>query len=171
MFPIKTNLFELRPWQIEDIASLAENANNINIWNNVRDSFPHPYTIEDGQAYITMDMQRPYIQNLAIVIDDKAVGGVGIVPQTDVERFSAEMGYWIGEYYWGKGIVTEVVKTALNYFFSHREIVRIYAFVYEYNISSMRVLEKAGFRKVGIMEKAVYKNNKFLNTTYYEILK
>jgi len=171
MIPIQREEFLLRPWQPDDAISLAENANNIHVWNNVRDGFPHPYTVEDGINYINMTLKQPYIQNLAIVVDGKAVGGVGIIPQSDVERFNAEIGYWIGESNWNKGIMTEVVKAAITYFFSTTDIIRLFACVYEYNIGSMRVMEKAGFRKVGIMEKAAYKNDHFVNFHYFEILK
>jgi len=171
MLPIQREEFLLRPWQPDDAISLAENANNIHVWNNVRDGFPHPYTVEDGKSYINMTLQQPYIQNLAILVDGKAVGGVGIIPQSDVERFNAEIGYWIGESYWNKGIMTEVVKAAITFFFSTTDIIRLFACVYEYNIGSMRVMQKAGFRKVGIMEKAAYKNDRFINFHYFEILK
>lgn len=170
-FPIRGNGFELRTWQQGDESSLAEYANNINVWNNVRDFFPHPYTENDGKAYIEMNATLPYVQNLAIVVDGKAVGGLGIVPQQDVERFNAEIGYWIGEPYWNRGIVTEAVKTAINYFFSATDFIRLFASIYEYNVPSMRVLEKCGFRKVGIMEKMFYKNGRFLNCHFYELLK
>lgn len=171
MLPIRKNGFELRPWKQEDVASLAEQANNINVWNNVRDSFPYPYTEEDGHVFIKMNEELPFIQNLAIIVDNKAVGGVGIISQTDVERFSAEIGYWIGEPYWDKGIVTEAVKAAVDYFFSATSLMRLFASVFEYNVASMRVMEKAGFRKAGVMEKAAYKNGRFVDFHYYELLK
>jgi RimJ/RimL family protein N-acetyltransferase len=102
--------FTLREWQISDVASLAENANNINIWNNVRDALPHPYSEKDGREYIEMVLSQPKPATLfAIVVDGKAVGSIGFFLRTDVERISAELGYFIGEKYWNKGIVTEAV--------------------------------------------------------------
>jgi len=171
MFPIKKDGFELRPWEKGDAPSLARYANNKHIWDNVRDGFPHPYTEKDAMVYIDLNMQLPYLQNLAIIVDGHAVGGVGIVPQEDIERFNAELGYWIGEPYWNKGIVSQVVESAVSYFFSTTELIRIYAIVFESNEASKRILEKNGFRKVGIMEKAVYKNERFFHVHYYEILK
>jgi RimJ/RimL family protein N-acetyltransferase len=104
-------IFELREWQSSDKYSLAENANNIHIWNNLRNYFPHPYTVKDGKTFIQRVKNKPKpATNLAIVVDEKAVGGVGIVLRTDVERITAELGYWLGENYWNKGIMTEAVK-------------------------------------------------------------
>lgn len=85
--------FELREWELTDCFSLAEHINNIKIWNNVRDGLPHPYTLQDAEAYIRMVQTKPFVQDFAIVVDGKAVGGVGIVPMSDVGRVSAEIGY------------------------------------------------------------------------------
>lgn len=171
MYPSTNERFQLRPWSMKDAPSLAQYANNINVWNNVRDVFPHPYTEEDAKAYITMVQHEEPALNFAIIVDGKAVGGVGFIPQKDVERFNAEIGYWIGEPFWGKGIITEVVRTITQHIFSTTDIFRIFACAYEYNTASMRVMEKAGFRKVGIMEKAAFKNGRFVNFHYYELLK
>ena len=110
--------FKLREWLMSDAASLAENANNIHIWNNVRDYFPHPYTEEDGKQFIQQVSDKPKpLTEMAIVIDEKTVGGIGVVLQTDVERICAEIGYWLGENYWNKGIITAVVKEMTEYVF------------------------------------------------------
>lgn len=168
---IRKKQFELRPWQLEDIPSLTKYANDKYIWNNVRDSFPHPYTEEDAESYINMNLSLPYVQNLAIVIDGEAAGGIGIIPQTDVQRFSAEIGYWLGEPFRRKGLMPEIIKTAVEYFFSNTTFVNLYALVYNYNIASIRSLEKAGFRKVGIMKNTIFKNGQFMNCYYYETVK
>ncbi|MDR1345470.1 MAG: GNAT family N-acetyltransferase, partial [Bacteroidales bacterium] len=127
--------FELREWQLSDAASLAENANNIHIWNNARDYFPHPYSEEDGKQFIGMALSKPHpATEMAIVIDGKAVGGIGIVLKTDVERIGAEMGYWLGEKYWSKGIMTEVIKEMVCYVFIHfTELKKIYATSFGFN--------------------------------------
>jgi RimJ/RimL family protein N-acetyltransferase len=126
-------IFELREWQPSDKYFLAENANNIHIWNNLRDYFPHPYTINDGEAFIQMVMDKPKpATDLAIVIDEKAVGGIGIVLQTDVERISAEIGYWLGEKYWNKGIMTEAVKQDVEHtieIIEAGEIVNVFSLI------------------------------------------
>jgi RimJ/RimL family protein N-acetyltransferase len=168
MLSIQKESFLLRPWQPGDIPSLAAQANNVNIWKNVRDSFPSPYTEEDAEAYIYHTMAKSPQQDFAIVIDGKAVGGIGVVPLSDVERFSAEIGYWLGEPHWNKGIATQAVRTFSDYILTQTNLVRLFACVYDYNLPSARVLEKAGFRRVGTLQKAAFKNNRFTDMHYYE---
>ena len=138
----KQENFRLREWKLTDIASLVKYINNEKIWNNVRDGLPYPYTMLDADKYIRMVQAQPYVQNFAIEVAGEAVGGVGIVPLTDVERFSAEVGYWLGEDYWGRGITSEAVALLVDYVFRKTEIIRLFASVYEYNPASMKVLEK-----------------------------
>ncbi|MDR2809147.1 MAG: GNAT family N-acetyltransferase [Tannerellaceae bacterium] len=160
--------FRIRSWQPTDVPSLVEHANNANIANNLRDSFPYPYTEEDATIYINYAIGKSPMQDFAIETDGKAMGGISLVPLSDVERFSAEIGYWLGESYWNKGIATEVVRTFINYLFHNTSIVRLFACVFTHNLPSVRVLEKNGFRKVGILHKAAYKNNRFVDMYYYE---
>jgi RimJ/RimL family protein N-acetyltransferase len=163
--------FILREWQPSDAASLAENANNIHIWNNVRDYFPHPYTVKDGKAFIQRVKNKPKpATNLAVVIDGKAVGGVGIVLRTDVERITAELGYWLGEKYWNKGIMTEVIKQMVSYAFEHFPLRKIYATPFDFNIASQKVLQKAGFECEAILKQAAIKNGKEIDEHYYSII-
>jgi RimJ/RimL family protein N-acetyltransferase len=168
MLSIQEKTFQLRPWQPEDISSLVAQANNINISKNLRDSFPCPYTEEDAKTYINHTCTKSPQQDFAIVIDGKAAGGIGIVPLSDVERFSAEIGYWIGEAYWNKGIATGAVRAFTDYVLAHTNIVRLFALTFAYNLPSARVLEKAGFRLVGTLHKAAFKNNRFVDMLYYE---
>ncbi|MDR1644877.1 MAG: GNAT family N-acetyltransferase [Tannerellaceae bacterium] len=168
MLSIRTNTFLLRPWQPEDIPSLTAEANNPRISSNLRDSFPYPYTTKDAEDFIHYAGSKPTAQEFAIVIDGKAVGGIGISPLADVERFSAEVGYWIGESWWNKGIATEALRTFAGYLFAHTNFVRLFACVYACNLPSVRVLEKAGFRRVGVLQKAAFKNNRFVDMFYYE---
>ena len=163
--------FELREWELTDCSSLAEHINNIKIWNNVRDGLPHPYTLQDAESYIRMVQTKPFVQDFAIVIDGKAVGGIGIVPMGDVERVSAEIGYWLGEAYWNRGIMGEVIRLVVNYTFRETKILRLFACVYEYNIASMKVLEKAGFTKLTVLPKAAIKNGKVIDMHYYNLVK
>lgn len=153
--------FELREWELTDCFSLAEHINNIKIWNNVRDGLPHPYTLQDAEAYIRMVQTKPFVQDFAIVVDGKAVGGVGIVPMSDVGRVSAEIGYWLGE----------AVRLVADYTFRETEILRLFAHVYEYNFASMKVLEKASFTKLTILRKAAIKNGKVIDAYYYDLVK
>jgi RimJ/RimL family protein N-acetyltransferase len=171
MLSIQKKTFLLRPWQPEDSSSLAAQANNINISRNLRDSFPYPYTEEDAKTYIHHASKRSPQQDFAIVVDGKAVGGIGLVLLSDVERFSAEIGYWIGETYWNKGIGTGVVRAFTDYLLTHTNIVRLFACTFVHNIPSARVLEKAGFRLVGTFHKAAFKNNRFVDILYYERVK
>jgi len=170
---LKGSNFILREWREEDFESMAENANNINVWNNLRDFFPHPYTIDDAAAFFEVIKTRPYQQEFAIVVNGKAVGNIGFFPQgNDIERFSAEIGYFIGEPYWGKGIMSAAVKLLIEeYIFVHTPIVRVFTAVYEHNIGSQKVLRKAGFDLIGTFHKAAYKNGMFINEIAFEKIK
>jgi RimJ/RimL family protein N-acetyltransferase len=170
---MNTPRFILREWQLSDAASLAENANNIHIWNNVRDYFPHPYSEEDGKQFIGTVLDKPQpATDRTIVIDGKAVGGIGIVLKTDVERIGAEIGYWLGEKYWSRGIMTGAVREMISYVFLHfPELKKIYAPVFGFNIASQRVLQKAGFEREGILKQAAIKNGEITDLHYYSIFK
>ena len=164
--------FTLRPWQLTDKASLAKHANNIHVWNNLRDYFPHPYTEEDGEKFIQMVLNKPAPTiDFAIDINGEAVGGIGIVLNKDVERISAEMGYWLGEDYWNKGIMSQAIKQMSTYVFANFSIIKIYATPFSFNIGSMRVLEKAGFIKEGILKQTAIKNGKVIDCHYYGLVK
>ena len=165
--------FTLREWQISDAASLAENANNINIWNNVRDALPHPYSEKDGREYIEMAMSQPKPATLfAIVVEEKAVGSIGIFLRTDVERISAELGYFIGEKYWNRGIMTDAVKEMVSYAFTaFPHLRKIYATPFDFNIASQKVLQKAGFEREAVLKQAAIKNGEIVDLHYYSIIK
>jgi RimJ/RimL family protein N-acetyltransferase len=159
--------FNLRRWQKGDEASLIKHANNYQIWRNLRDVFPHPYTMQDAEGWVKLCESETKPTVFAIEIDGAAVGGVGIVVQTDVFRKNAEIGYWLGETYWGKGIITEAVKEMSDYAFRQFDIHRLYAGVFEYNKASMRVLEKAGFAFEAILKQAVIKEKKLWDEHIY----
>ena len=164
--------FELREWQLSDYESLAENANNINIWNNVRDYFPHPYSEKDGQEFIAMCNEKSAPATELAIVMDGAVGGIGIVPKTDVERISAEIGYWLGEKYWNRGIMTAVVKQMTDYAFANfPELQKLIAPVFDFNFASQRVLQKAGFEREAILKKAAIKNGIVIDEHYYSIFR
>ncbi len=167
----KQENFRLREWKLTDIVSLVKHINNEKIWNNVRDGLPYPYTMLDADKYIRMVQAQPYVQNFAIAVAGEAVGGVGIVPLTDVERFSAEVGYWLGEDYWGRGITSEAVALLVDYVFRKTEIIRLFASVYEYNPASMKVLEKVGFTRQAILRDAAIKNGRVIDMYYYDLIK
>ncbi|MFN4145752.1 MAG: GNAT family N-acetyltransferase [Runella sp.] len=157
----------LRCWQRGDEAALVKYANNYNIWRNLRDSFPYPYTLKDAEAWIDLcqNQQKPTV--FAIEVEGEAIGGVGIVLQTDIFRKNAEIGYWLGEPFWGKGIASEATKEISDYAFRQFDVYRLYAGVFEYNKASMRVLEKAGFTLEAILKKASCKENQLYDDYLY----
>ena len=159
--------YNLRRWQAGDELSLVKYANNYQIWRNVRDSFPHPYTLEDAHQWIMLceSIKQPTV--FAIEINGEAAGGVGIILQKDVFRKNAEIGYWLAEPFWGNGIMAEAVKEMTEYTFNHFEVHRLYAGVFEYNPASMRVLEKAGYQLEAILRQSVCKEDKLWDEHLY----
>lgn len=153
----------IRQWAENDLQSLVLHANNINIWNNLRNYFPYPYTEENANEWLNKTIGATPIVNFAIDLDGEAIGGIGLVLNSDVYVYSAEVGYWLAEEYWGKGIATEAVRQMVEYTFYYFDIIRLYAEVFETNKSSMRVLEKNGFYLEGVRRKAVFKNEKLID--------
>ena len=154
----------LRPWQKNDRFLLAELANNISIWNNVRDRLPHPYTIRHASAFIKYCRGQDPLHVLAIDVDGHLAGCIGLELQDDISRISAELGYWIVEPYWGRGVATEAVKQIMDHIFEAFPVLsRIYAKVFEYNKASMKVLEKNGFHLESVQKKSVIKNNEIID--------
>lgn len=141
----------IRPWRINDARPLAKHANNVNVARQLRDRFPHPYTLGDARTFIeSVTPLRPQT-NFAIEVDGEAAGGIGFSPGTDVERYSAEIGYWLGEQYWGRGIVAEAVALVSEYAFRDCRMLRLFALPFADNRQSIRVLEKAGYACEGVM--------------------
>jgi len=157
------NTIVLRPWQKEDAGQLASLANNYNIWLNVRDRFPHPYTIRDALDWFAYNREFTPARTLAIMYNGSIAGSVGVLVKEDVYRKSIEVGYFIGEQYWGRGIATRAMALLLDYIRSNFSVVRVYAKVFEHNAASMKVLEKNGFHLESVRYKSVFKNNVLLN--------
>ncbi len=149
----------LRQWKREDAQQLAHIANNRNIWNNVRDRLPSPYTVMDALQWINHCMAEKPLLNFAIEYDQKVVGSIGCVLKEDVYRKNVEIGYFVGEPYWNRGIATAAVKEMLVYIQKQFNVVRIYAEVFEHNKASMEVLRRNGFYLEAIRRKAAIKNN------------
>lgn len=164
-------IYAIRPWKMTDSRRLAENANNINIWKNVRDQFPHPYTENDAKAFIRMAQSKKNVEDFAVIVNDEAVGGIGYIQGNDIERLNAEIGYWIGERYWGKGIISDALKDVIAYIFTYTDIIRLFTSVLEHNIASTKVLEKNGFRRIGTQTKAAIKNGQIIDMYSYELIK
>ncbi|HRE37309.1 MAG TPA: GNAT family N-acetyltransferase [Chitinophagaceae bacterium] len=161
----------IRQWKNEDLQELVSQANNINVWNNLRNYFPHPYTEEHGKAWLEKVVDALPAINMAIEADGKLAGGIGLILNGDVYIKSAEIGYWLGEQYWGKGIATEAVRQMTEYAFYYFDLVRLYAEVFETNKTSMRVLEKNGYYLEGVRRKAVFKNNVLMDDYIWVKLK
>lgn len=156
----KDSTVTLRKFNISDSKRLAELANNKNISINLRDRFPHPYTEIHAESFITRCLEQNPTTIFAIQYNNEYVGNIGLVVQKDVYRKSAEIGFFIGENYWNKGIATEAIKQIISYGINELDVIRIYADIFEYSIPSMRVLEKCGFEKEGIAKRSVIKNGK-----------
>lgn len=160
----------VRSWKWKDRDSIVRHANNRNVWINLRDRFPHPYTLSDARNWLESVVDRRPETNFAIAnVNDEAVGGIGFILQQDVGRRSAEVGYWLGEEYWGRGLATQAVKVITEYAFVHYDICRLYAHVFEWNVASTRVLEKAGYLLEGRLKKSVIKDGKTIDQLMYAI--
>jgi RimJ/RimL family protein N-acetyltransferase len=153
----------VRPWRILDAEALVRHANNLEVARHLRDKFPHPYTRADANAFLrhavpAAPSERP--TNLAIEVDGEAAGGIGFVRGADVERFSAEIGYWLGEHYWRRGIVTEALELVSEHAFRQFNVLRLFALPFADNIGSTRVLEKAGYVREGVLRLSSVKYGK-----------
>lgn len=148
----------LRPLHDSDAPVLAQLANNKKVWDNLRDDIPFPYSLSDAKAFIALTQQQSPQTSFAIECHKQLCGVIGLVAQTDVYKKTAEIGYWLGEPYWNRGITTVAVKLVTDYGFNQLHFIRIHTGVFEYNTGSMKVLIKNGYAKDGVFTKAVYKN-------------
>ncbi len=164
-------LFKLRPWQIDDAENLAKYANNPNVAKFLTNGFPHPYNIENAKSFIEMVKEHNPTQVFAIEVNKEAVGSISLHPQSDIMEKNLELGYFLGEPFWNKGITTLAVKEIVNYGFKNFDVVRIFARPYGNNIASQKVLEKAGFKLEAKIEKNIYKNDEFLDELIYAVRK
>jgi ribosomal-protein-alanine N-acetyltransferase len=157
----------VRSWRISDAESLLRHANNRNIWLNLRDAFPHPYTKHDARAYIRSVRDRSPETTFAIAVDDEAVGSIGFVLRTDVERVSAEIGYWLAEPFWGRGITSEALVAVTSYAIDTHRLTRIYALPFAWNLASCRVLEKAGYTLEARLRRSAIKDGQITDQMQY----
>ncbi|MGH7362760.1 MAG: GNAT family N-acetyltransferase [Candidatus Methylomirabilales bacterium] len=161
----------IRSWRPGDVPALFRHANNRQVWRNLRDRFPHPYTARDAEDWIGRATAAVPETHFAIAIGDEAVGGIGLDLQTEVHRRSAELGFWLGEPYWGRGIATEAVRAMTDFAFATFDLCRVYAGVFEWNPASMRVLEKAGYSCEGRLRKSVTKDGQTIDQMLYAIVR
>ncbi|MCI8387841.1 MAG: GNAT family N-acetyltransferase [Clostridiales bacterium] len=163
----------LREWKIDDKYELAELLNNKKILDNLRDGIPYPYTAADAEEFISAMLAADKTDTFAFAItaDDKVIGSVGIFRGQNIHSQTAELGYYIGESYWGNGYTTSAVKQACRYVFENTDIIRIYAEPFAYNTASCRVLEKAGFQFEGVLRSNAVKNGEILDMKMYALIK
>ena len=157
----------IRKFTRKDIDPIVCHANNPKVAANLRNRFPHPYTQKDAEWWVNHVMAQDTTRDFAISDHSGAIGGIGLEFLDDVNFKSAGLGYWLGESFWGQGIMTRAVRAFTPYAFKTFDLVRIFAYVFESNPASARVLEKNGFKKEGILRKSVYKNGKNLDQWLY----
>jgi ribosomal-protein-alanine N-acetyltransferase len=163
--------FTLREWQSGDEQSLQEQANNKNISCYLLDRFPYPYTMDDAKKYVSSHQNQNPLTNFAIIINYKVAGGIEFKPGKDIYRKNALLGYWLGQTFWSLGIMTEAVKLITSYAFENFDIIRMQANVNANNPASMRVLEKAGFQKEGVLKRAIVKYGEVIDEHLYALVK
>ena len=161
----------VRSFSPADAPSIARHANNRAIWINVRDQFPFPYALKDAERFIRDAAGTEPQTDFAIAVDRAAVGAVGLRLKKDIWRRSAEIGYWLGQEFWGRGIATEAVRAVTGYAFNHYDVCRVYAGAYEWNLASMRVLEKAGYTREARLRKAATKDGRTIDLVLYAVVR
>ncbi len=164
---------KIRKWELTDAGDLAAALSNTKIQDNLRDGLPYPYTERDGLHYISEMLSADQNNTFAFAItaEEKAIGSIGVFRQSNIHKQTAELGYYIAEEYWGRGIMTEAVRQICAYVFEKSDIIRIYAEPFAYNTASCRVLEKAGFQYEGTLRKNAVKKGKAIDMKMYSLLK
>ena len=160
----------IRSWESRDADALVKYGNNRNIAINLRDRFPHPYTKRDARDYILWSRKRSPETVFAIAVDSEAVGGIGFLVGADVERVSAEVGYWLGEPLWGRGITTEALVAMTKYAIETHGLTRMFALPFASNTASCRVLEKAGYALEGTLRNSAIKDGLVINQCQYAFI-
>ena len=161
----------LRPFIIADVTDLAFFANNRNVSDNLRDAFPKPYTIDDAERFIQIVSGKSLPNVLAITFDDIAIGSIGVVLGEDIYRNNAEIGYWIGEPFWGKGIGSQALMSMTQYAFENFPIERLFARPFPFNLASIRMLEKCGYIHEATLKNALVKQGHFYDELIFSKLK
>jgi len=168
---LKTPTSVLRPWSAEDRLSLVMHADNPSIAASMRDGFPSPYALADADRFLTMATgDHPHIL-LAVTVNNQAIGGIGVHLLDDIYHRTAEIGYWLSEQYWGKGIISDAVRALIPVAFMNLDIIRMQAGIFSNNPGSMRVLEKNGFTLESVHKKAITKHGKVLDEHLYVIFR
>lgn len=160
----------VRSWQTADLASLVSHANNPRVAAHLRDRFPHPYTVEAGRAFLKSTRKAKPETGFAIEVDGAAVGGIGFMLQQDIDRVSAEIGYWLGEPFWGRGILPEALIAVTSYAIEHHGLTRVFALPFAANAASCRVLEKAGYVREAHLRRSTIKHGEILDSLQYAFI-
>ncbi len=168
---IEIDAWQVRSWRQGDQDAIVRYANNRNVWRNLRDYFPHPYTMRDANAWIDWVKREDPEVNFAIASPNEAIGAVGLRILEDVYRRSAEIGYWLGEPFWDRGITTLALRALSDWAFERFDIVRLQAAVFEWNAASARVLEKAGYEFEARMRQSVTKDGQTIDQLLYARLR
>ena len=164
------NTCTVRSWRKTDVDAVARYANNRKIWINLRDAFPHPYTERHAREYIRAVLRHSPETSFAIDAGGEAVGSIGFVLRPDVERVSAEIGYWIAEPFWGKGIASEALAAVTRHAIDTHQLTRIYAVPFAWNAASCRVLEKAGYVLEGRLRRSAIKDGAIIDQLQYAFI-
>jgi [ribosomal protein S5]-alanine N-acetyltransferase len=157
----------VRDWSRADKASLLQHANNRRVWRNLTHRFPHPYTEADAEGWFALLESLPEPTHWAIAVDAQAVGAIGCMLGEGVYEKSAHFGYWLGEAYWGRGIMTAAVQRVVPYVMERFKLVRLEAPVFQWNAASMRVLEKCGFRREALLRASISKDGELIDSVLY----
>ena len=163
--------WRVRSFTADDADAIVKYANNRHVSINLRDSFPYPYTIADAKKWLKAVKKHQPETGWAIASSRELVGGIGIHIQPDVYRHTAELGYWLGEQFWGRRVATAAVRAVTEYAFTNFDLVRLFAGVFEWNPASARVLEKARFTLETRMRKSVLKDGKDIDQMMYVMLR
>ena len=161
----------LRPLELTDAPALAKHADNRAVWSNMADIFPHPYTRDDADRWLTKVVNETPPTNFAITVNDEVVGVIGFESEPHPRKHCAKIGYWLGQDYWGRGIATEALRAVTEHAFAHHEVRRLHAHVFSWNAASMRVLEKCGYRREGWFRQSVVKDGKLVDQAFYAKLR
>ncbi|MFC1569761.1 GNAT family N-acetyltransferase [bacterium] len=163
--------FKIRDFQEGDETSIACHANNRNIWRNLKDVFPHPYSMNDARDFLSLVLEKQLPNTFAIEVQGEAAGVISLLPKTDVYYRTAELGYWLAESFWNQGIMTEAIRSITEWGFKYLEFYRIEATVFEWNHMSIRVLDKVGFTQEARLKKSVTKDGQTIDTFLYAIIR
>ncbi len=168
---LEIGAWKIRSWSLGDVKALVKYANNRGVWKNLRHTFPHPYTEKDARAWIKKALRDEPETYFAIASSKEAIGAIGLKLHEEGSRRSAEIGYWLGQPFWGKGIATRAVRTLTAWAFQNFDLERIFAYVFEWNHPSARVLLKAGFVREGRLRSRPTKYGKPVDHFRFAILR